>query len=190
MDTGLGLLAVGVGLWVASHLFKRLAPGARGAMDDGTAKLVVTVMSVVALILMTVGYRWAEFVPLYAPMAGMGHLNNLLMLIAFVVFGAGMAKGALWTKIRHPMLTGVIIWAVAHLLVNGDLASVILFGGMGIWAVLSMLLINAQAGAWTRPASGGIRRDLVLIVIAAVMYGLVAGVHIWLGHNPFVGTYG
>jgi uncharacterized membrane protein len=190
MDTGLSLLIVGVALWAASHLFKRLAPGPRGAMEDGTAKLVVTVMAVAALVLMVVGYRWAEIVPVYSPMAGIGHLTDLLMLIAFVIFGAGMAKGVLWTKIRHPMLTGVILWAIAHLLVNGDLASILLFGGMGLWAVLSMLLINAQAGAWVQPASGGIRRDAALVAIAAVMYGLVAGVHIWLGHNPFVGTYG
>ena len=190
MDTGLSLLIVGVALWAASHLFKRLAPGPRGAMEDGTAKLVVTVMSVVALILMVLGYRWAEIIPVYSPMAGMGHLTDLLMLIAFVIFGAGMSKGVLWTKIRHPMLTGVIVWSVAHLLVNGDLASLILFGGMGLWAILSMLLINAQAGAWVRPAAGAARRDLALVAIAAVMYALVAGVHIWLGHNPFVGTYG
>lgn len=187
---GMSLLILGVALWAASHLLKRLAPGVRGAVEDGTARLVVAVMSVVAIILMVVGYRALPNEPNFWSFPGNGHANNSLMLLAVIVFGAGMSKGWLWTQIRHPMLTGVILWSIAHLLVRNDLPSLILFGGMGLWAVLSMLLINAQSGAWVRPTSGGVKRDVVLVVIATVMYGLIAAIHLWLGYSPFLGNYG
>ena len=67
-------------------------------------------------------------------------------------------------------------------------ASIVLFGGMGLWAVLSMALIN-RSGPWMRPASGGMKRDGVLIVIALVMYGLITGIHMAFGYNPFLGNY-
>ena len=71
-----------------------------------------------------------------------------------------------------------------------DIASVILFGGMGLWALAEMALIN-HAGPWVQPAAGrGVRGDLMNLAGTVVLYGLIAGIHIWLGHNPFLGTYG
>lgn len=183
------LLILGLVLWYVSHLEKRLVPGLRASLGDNTAKIAVTVLSLLSVVLMIVGYRAADFSPVYAPLPGMGHLNNTLMLIAIFLFGVPHTKGIVKSTIRHPMLTGTLIWAIAHLLVNGDLASILLFGGIGVWSVLSMLLINAQ-GPWNRPARGAIRSDLIGVAITLVLYGIVAGIHIWLGHNPFVGTYG
>ena len=122
-------------------------------------------------------------------MAGMGHLNNLLMLISVFLIGVSHSKGLVKAWMRHPMLTAVIIWAVAHLLVNGDLASLILFGGIGLWAVVSILMINARE-SWTPPPAGHLRSDLIGVAIAVVIYAVIAAIHIWLGRNPFLGTYG
>ncbi len=80
---------------------------------------------------MIVGYRAAPFAAVWTPPAWTVHLNNLLMLVAVAVFGMGMSKGRARAWLRHPMLTAVVIWAVAHLLVNGDLASILMFGGLG-----------------------------------------------------------
>jgi uncharacterized membrane protein len=74
---------------------------------------------------------------------------------------------------------------VAHLLVNGDLASAVLFGGLGLWALAEMLLIG-RAEPWKRPAPGSIKGDARNLVATALIYALIAGIHIWLGHNPFV----
>ena len=126
----MGLLIAGVALWWAAHLFKRLAPDARVGMGDKGKGLVAGVL-VISVILMVVGYRSADVIALYAPLPGMGHLNNLAMLIAIFLYGVGGTKGMLYTRMRHPMLWGTVIWAGSHLLVNGDLASVILFGGIG-----------------------------------------------------------
>lgn len=183
------LLVIGLALWWGAHLLKRLVPGLRASMGDA-GKAVVAVLTLVGVLLMVIGYRHADFTPVYTPMAGMGHLNNLMMLVSVFLFGVGGTKGWLYTRMRHPMLWGTVIWAVAHLLVNGDLASLVLFGGIGVWAVLSMQLINA-AGPWARPVMGrGPKGDLMNLAGTVILYGIIAGVHIWLGHNPFVGTYG
>ncbi len=182
---GMWLLVVGVLLWSLPHMFKRLAPEARARMGDG-ARGVVAVSVVASIVLMTLGYKWAEFHRLYDPPLWGGHLNNLLVLIGFYVFGINMAKGALSQKIRHPMLTGVAIWALAHLLVRGDLASVILFGGLALWAVAAMLLINAREPGWApAPPKGGFKRDLVAVPIVLVTYAAVGWIHGWLGPWPF-----
>ena len=182
-------LIAGVVLWWAAHLFKRLAPDARAGLGDKGKRLVALVLAV-SVILMVVGYRSADVIALYAPLAGMGHLNNLAMLIAIFLYGVGGTKGTLYTRMRHPMLWGTVIWAASHLLVNGDLASVILFGGIGAWALVAMVAIN-WAGPWARPVAGrGIKGDAMNLVGTLVIYGLIAGIHVWLGYNPFMGTYG
>jgi uncharacterized membrane protein len=96
-------------------------------------------------------------------------------------------KGRLRGKMRHPQLTSVKIWAVAHLLVNGDLASIILFGGMLAWAVLEVILINKAVPVWDRPQPGEAKRDIILVVITLVVYVVVALIHMWLGVSPFGG---
>ncbi|RME16822.1 MAG: hypothetical protein D6801_04705 [Alphaproteobacteria bacterium] len=184
------LLVLGLLLWTVSHTLKRLAPGLRAALGEGAGKGIVSLLSLAGIILMVLGYRAAPVVPVYAPLPGMGHLNNLLMLFALFFFIAGNLKpGRVAARVRHNMLTGVLIWAVAHLLVNGDLASIVLFGGMALYALLSMALIS-RAEPWARPEPGPLRNDLVAALAALVLYAGIAGVHIWLGHNPFLGTYG
>lgn len=187
------VMVVGILLWVVAHFFKRVMPGARGAMDrvmgEGPARGAVAGVIVLSIVLMVVGFRAAPYDPIYTPMPGMGHLNNLLMLIAVFLSGVGNSKGRARTWLRHPMLWSVVIWTVAHLLVNGDLASGILFGSLGVWALLEMLLINRTEGPWQRPEPGPIKGDIKLAVISLVVFGVIVGIHIWLGHSPFLGTY-
>lgn len=182
------LLIAGLALWVAAHLFKRLLPSLRARLG-AAGKGGVAVASLAATLLMGWGYATADFIQIYDPLPGMGHLNNTLMLVAIYLLGVGHAKGRLSQKIRHPMLLSVVVWAVAHLAVNGDLASVILFGGLGLWALATILVINAQEGAWVPSGVVRARGDWVNIAITLVVYGLIAAIHIWAGHNPFLGNY-
>jgi len=80
-----------------------------------------------------------------------------------------------------------IIWAVAHLMVNGDLASLVLFGGLLVWAVVSIPMINAANGPWVVPARAPMKSEVILVVIALVLFSLVAAIHTWLGVSPFGG---
>lgn len=182
------LLIAGLGLWYVSHLLKRLVPGLRAGLGEARGKMLVTVLSLVAVVAMILGYRDAPIEPVYAPLPGIGHLNNLLMLVALILFSVSHSKGRLRAAIRHPMLWGTVLWAAAHLLVNGDAASLVLFGGIGVWAMASMVLISLQE-PWVRRAPGPLRSDVIAVVAGVAAYAVVAGIHVWLGYNPFLGTY-
>ena len=177
------LLVPGILLWVGAHLFKRVAPDARARLGD-TGKGLVALALLVSLVLMVIGYRGAAFVNVWYPPSFMVHINNLLMLVAFFVFGLSATTGSLRGKLRHPQLLAVKIWAVAHLLVNGDLASIVLFGSMLLWAGAEVAVIN-RAEAWDRPAPGDPKRNVLLVVITVVAFTLTAAIHAWLGVWPF-----
>ncbi|MEX0279652.1 MAG: NnrU family protein [Arenibacterium sp.] len=181
------LLIAGMLLWVAAHVFKRVAPEARARMGDAGKGLVAALIAV-SVVLIVLGYRWSDFIPVWNPPLFLIHVNNLLMLLGLWVFGSSEIKGGgkVWpaTKIRHPQLTAVKIWALAHLLVNGDLSSVILFGGMLAWAVLEVVLINKAEPDWTPPETAPKQKLIVLSVITLVMFAIIAGVHFWLGVSP------
>ena len=144
-------------------------------------KLMALVLS---LVLMVWGYRAAAFLPVYTPLPGMGHLNNTLMLIAVFLFGVGGTKGGLYPRIRHPMLIGVVVWAVAHLLVNGDTPSFVLFGGIAVWALVSMALIN-RAGPWVVPAAKPAKFEGMAAGGSLIVYGVIVGIHYALGYPTF-----
>lgn len=185
--TGYLLLLAGLALWTGAHLFKRLAPEARARLEarmGPAARGPIAAALLLALVAMVLGYRAAPFDPIFQPPAWGKPVNNLLMLVAVYAFGVGPSRGALAARWRHPMLTGVVLWAIAHLLANGDLASVLLFGGLGAWALVEIGLINA-AGPWTPPAPGPVRRDLLNIPITLAIYAAIAGVHWLLGYNVF-----
>lgn len=180
------LLVLGLLLWSGAHLWKRLAPDSRARMGDA-GKGIVAAASLVGIVLMVIGYRdWASE-QLWYPPAFMVHLNNLLVVIAFYLFAASGTRAKLATRMRHPQLTAVKTWAVAHLLVNGDLASVVLFGGLLLWAVAEVVLINRAQRDWTPPAWGGAAAEVKAIVGTVIVFAVAAGIHIWLGYWPFPG---
>lgn len=183
----MALLIVGLVIWTLAHYFKRIMPDQRAALGNA-GKAIVAVVLIGSVVLMVMGYKAADFIPVWTAPPFMVHINNTLMLLAFWVYGSGAAKGAkVWPgyKIRHPQLTGFKIWAVAHLLVNGDLASVLLFGGLLAWAVGEVILINKAEPDWT-PSEHGDRAVYIRhIIITAVIFAVVVGIHIWLGVWPF-----
>ena len=179
------LLIAGVLLWAYSHLMKRVTPGFRASLGDNTGKIVATVLSIIAIVLMVMGYRSADVVQLWNPPVFLTHVNNLLMLLAVFLVNLGFSRGILRTKIRHPMLTAVKTWAIAHLLVNGDLASIILFGGILAWAVADLILINRMEPEWKRPEAGSAVNDVLYAVASLAVFAAIVWVHNWLGYWPF-----
>jgi uncharacterized membrane protein len=176
-------LVLGVALWAYSHLMKRVTPAFRASLGD-RGKGLAALLSFIAIGLMIYGYKHADYIPLWEPPAFMRHINNTLMVIAVVLVNLGVSRGVLRTKMRHPMLGAVKVWALAHLLVNGDLASVILFGGMLAWAVLDLILINRMEPDWVRPAPGPVVNDVIYLVASAVLFGVIIYIHTWLGYPP------
>lgn len=182
------LLVLGLLIWSGAHLFKRLAPDARAAMDarlGNGAKGVIALALLLSVVLMVLGYRSAGGAVFWGPSPATIGLNNLLMLAAVALFGVGNSKSRLRAKMRHPMLTGVLVWAAAHLLVNGDTASFVLFGGLAVWAALEMALINRAAHSYVPWSGGSVAGDIRLAVITLVVYAVIAAIHTWLGYWPF-----
>lgn len=178
------LLLLGLALWWGAHLFKRLAPDARAAMGE-KGKAVAAVLIVASVVLMVLGYRGSEFIPVWTPPTFLTHLNNLLMVFAFYLYAASGLKTGIARRIRHPQLTAVKTWAIAHLLVNGDLHSIVLFGGLLAWAVVSVILINRANRDWTRPDPVPAWKEGAAIAGAVITTGVVMGVHAWLGVAPW-----
>lgn len=184
------LLIVGLAIWVAAHVFKRVAPDARAALSDRMGKASKTVLAgllVLSVVLIVIGYRRAGFIPIYDPPSWAVHVNNALMYFAILLFGLGASKSPLRAHLRHPQLWGFALWSVLHLLVNGDLASLVMWGTFIVWALAEMQLINARVTDYV-PYRGGSRAGTIrLAVIALVLYFVITGIHAWLGVWPFPG---
>ena len=103
-----------------------------------------------------------------------------LMFIAVVLFGAANAPSTVKQYIRHPMLLGMALWGIAHLIGDGDDRSVVLFGGMTIWAFLMQTLINRRDGAYEKPPAAPMAANVRLLIISAVIYVAFVFVHPWI----------
>jgi uncharacterized membrane protein len=178
------LLVLGVFLWAAAHFFKRFAPERRARMGDPAKGMVAGVLAI-AVLLMIFGYRMAEGAVYWGRHPATVGINNLLMIAALYFTSPGPKKGALFYRMRHPMLTGFLLWCVAHLLVNGDVPSFVLWGGLGIWAVAEMVVINRAEPDWTPPAKGAITKDAMFLVASLVLLGVIGFIHTWLGYPTF-----
>ena len=186
------LIVLGLALWWAAHLWKRVAPGSRARFGE-PGKGFVTVLVLAGVVLMVIGFRgseWlgiagAEFVPVWDPPRFLVHVNNLLMLFAFYLYAASGMKTRITRVIRHPQLTAVKTWAIAHLLVNGDLASIVLFGEILIWAVVSVILINKAEPRGPLPEPAPVGKEIGAVVGAVAVMGVVMLIHNWLGVQPW-----
>jgi uncharacterized membrane protein len=178
------LLILGVLIWSVAHLFKRVFAGPRAAMGDkGRGPIALGIL--LGLVLMVIGYRMADGAVLWGRHPVMVGLNNILMLLSVYLFAAAGAKTALARKMRHPMLTAVKVWALAHLLVNGDVPSFVLFGGLLAWAVIEVIVINRSQREWTPPPPTDKSKEIKAAIIAAVMYVVIVGIHYALGYPTF-----
>jgi len=181
------LLTIGVVLWVVGHLWRRFLPAIYA--NAGKAGYGISAVIILAsLALMYLGYSGArgDYVHLWAPPPFAFYINNLLVVFAFYTyFATATPRGTVWLvgNLKHPQLTGFKIWAIAHLLVNGDLASLILFGGLLGWAVLEVILINRQGEKFDRSKAKVTSRwgHLAIVVVALL---ITVSIHAWVGINP------
>jgi uncharacterized membrane protein len=185
MEGGMIWLILGLALWAGAHLFKRLAPDQRAAMGD-RGKGLVAILSVGAIVLMVIGYRgWDDSGFLWNRDPWMIHLNNVAMLVALYLYAASGMKTRITGVLRHPQLTAVLIWAAAHLLANGEVRALVLFGGLAVWALISILLLNRAQPTWTPPPPAPAGKEIGALVGAVLVTGLIGYIHIWFGLSPF-----
>lgn len=181
----MGLMLLGLLLWIDAHLFKRLLPRAHAGLGRHARGLVALTL-VIAVVLMVIGYRGATGPVWWGASAATKGINNLMVLVGVYLFAASGMKTWAGTRFRHPQLTGFSLWAAGHLLVNGHLPGVILFGVLLAWALVEIILINRQEPGWT-PDRTPIqpRREVIVAVAALVVYLILGLVHGWIGPNPF-----
>lgn len=179
------ILILGVALWWAAHLFKRLAPAQRASMGE-RGKGLVALALLGSIVLMVIGYRMADGAFFWGRHPATVGINNLLVLAAIFFMSPAPKKGKLLSGMRHPMLTGFALWAAAHLLVNGDTPSFVLFGGLLVWAFVEMAVINRAEPDWT-PAqtSGSYAKDAMFLVASVVLLVVIGYIHGWLGYPAF-----
>lgn len=179
------ILVLGVALWSLAHLWKRIAPAQR-ARAGQQGRAMVTAALLLSILLMIWGYKTADGPVWWGPSPALVGINNLLVLIAFYLFAASGMKTRATAMTRHPQLIGFSLWAFAHLLVNGDLPSLVLFGGLLAWALAEIVLINRTP--WTAPTGPFPARKEAMAAVGAVLVTLIVGViYGFLGPWPFGG---
>jgi len=180
-ETALTLLIIGVLLWSAVHLFPSLMPTTRARLIERIGnkryRALFALDIVIALVLMVLGWKSAAIAPVYLPPLYGSPIVTGMMLLSFILFAAANAPGNIKRMLRHPMLTGMAVWAGAHLLANGDYRSLILFGGLGAWAIIAMLTISRRDKGWVKPAAVPFSRDLMTIAASAALFALVIFLH-------------
>ncbi len=177
----MNMLIAGVVIWVFAHLVPSVAPGPRQGLIDrlgsGPYRGIFSIFIIVALVLIVVGWRSTPEEYLYVLPPWSRSVGFLLMFVSFVLLGATHYKTAIKRFIRHPMLMGVFVWSLSHLLTNGTTRSLILFGGLGVWALIEMPLINTREGARELPDSPGFAAEIKGVLISAVVFGVMLFLH-------------
>ena len=112
----------------------------------------------------------------------------LLAMVGIILFVASNFPSRIKRLVRHPQLTGVLLWSLAHLAANGDSRSLVVFGSLAFWSIFSMLTINRRNGAWVRPVPvGGWWLEVVVVVTGVVVSGLIVRFHQHLAGIALVG---
>ena len=182
-------LVLGVVIWSGVHFIPMAARPLRSAciarIGEGPYKGLFALSLIGAIALMVTGWGQVAQAPVYAAPAWGRAALTPLMLLAFSLFAASAVPTNLKRMLRHPQLTGFALWAGSHLLANGDGRSLVLFGGLGVWAVVSMLLLNRRDGAWEKPEPLPWSAELKPVVGGVVGFGVVFVAHAWLfGVSP------
>lgn len=188
------LLIIGLIVFLGIHAVTLFNPALRDQIiakrGRNTWRAIFSVISLLGLVLIIYGYGQARMDPthLWFPPAGLRHLALILTLIAFIlVAGAYVPGNRLKAKMGHPMYLGIKTWALAHLLANGTLADVLLFGGFLAWAIAGFAVQRRRdrAAGVVRPA-GALSGDIVTIVAGIIAWAVfVMFLHTWLiGVSP------
>lgn len=180
-------LVVGLVLFIGAHSVSIVAPAWRDAQvarrGEGVWKGLYAVISAVGLVLIVIGYGAARQSPvvIWNPPFWTRHVAALLMLPVFTLLLAAYLPGRIKTAAKHPMLLAVKLWATAHLLANGNLADVLLFGALLAWAVADRISLKRRTPRPVPGAPPSAANDAIAVIAGLAIYVVtVVWAHAWL----------
>ncbi len=174
---GLAIMILGLALFIGAHVFitmreRRAVAIAR--LGEWPYKGVLALASLVGIILIGYGfasYRAAGMINVWSPPAFTRHVTDLLVWPAVIFVVAAYVRGDIARVLKHPMLVGVKLWALAHLISNGDLGSIILFGSILGWAVFDRITLKRRSDPGAPPIPyGGRTNDIIAVVVGTLLY--------------------
>jgi len=174
---GLAILILGLAIFIGTHAFVSLR-GHRekliARIGAGPYKGLFSLVSILGVVLAAYGfalYRRTGLIPVWSPPDFMRHLAEALMWPAFVLVAAAYIPGTIKKTLKHPMLVGGKLWAFAHLISNGDLGGIVLFGSFLGWAVYDRISLKRRADPGAPPIPvGGWKNDAVAVVVGTLIY--------------------
>lgn len=187
-------LTLGILLWSIAHFIPALAADFKKTMvsryGDNPYKGVLGLLILISLYLIISGWKSMtpeapDVAPLVFTVPDWGvYAASVLVLMGFVLFLAPYPPNNFKRVLRHPQLIGMLCWGVGHLLTVGTSRAVVLFGGLSIWVVIEMILINRRDGLWLKPEKVSFKSDFALVVFSIMVYGAFLYTH----HMLFGGT--
>jgi len=175
----MGLLGMilGLALFLGVHTLttqRELRARVIASSGEGGYRIGYSLVSALGLVLIVWGfahYRATGWINVWHPPTALKHLAVALMLPAVILVVASYIRGRIYTTLKHPMLTGIKLWAAAHLLANGDLGSIILFGSFLGWAVFDRISLKHRTDSGAPPIPvGGPGNDLIAVAVGLVAY--------------------
>ena len=173
----LAVMILGLVLFLGVHTFttqRDLRARLIASTGEGVYKAGYALVSLLGLVLIVRGvahYHSEGLIELWTPPRALKHLTVALMLPAVILVVAAYIRGRIYTAVKHPMLSGVKLWAAAHLIANGDLGGIILFGSFLGWAVFDRISLKRRADAGAPPIPvGGPANDLIAVAVGIVAY--------------------
>lgn len=187
------LLVVGLVLFFAIHLVPTspdLRSGLIRRFGEGAYKGLFAVVSLAGFALIVMGYHKMQINPgknvvLWESPVWLNHVTWLLMLPAMIALVAAYVPSRIRTVLKHPMLVAVKLWALSHLIVNGDLASLVLFGSFLAYGVYDRISVKKRGALGPLGArAGGIAGDITVVVVGVALYAFM----LHMGHGWLVGV--
>jgi len=175
---GLGILIVGLAVFLATHVFVSFREACARVIERVGLSLYRTLFAIVSLVGLALiiwgyaQYRAHDLIQLWSPPAFMRHITIGLVFFAAIFIVAAFFPSHIKTRLKHPMLAGVKAWALAHLLSNGDLGSVLLFGTFLAWGVYARIAAKRRGdiGAAATPAPDGWTSDVIVVALGTAIF--------------------
>lgn len=180
-------LIIGVILFGLTHLYPVIFTNGRLAIIEKTGtgiyKGIFSLLIILSLVLIVIGWRITGDVDVYEPPIWASLATLILMYPMLFLFISARAGSNIKRLFRHPQLSSISLWGIAHLLSSGESRAIVLFGALAVWALVQMIFLNRRDGDWQKPDILPISRDIKVAIIALLAYVALA-----YGHGYFTGV--